>query len=457
MSLAKLDWRVVLTIATVSMLLQQAFSYVCQIALPILADRIADDFGISRAWLGLYLFIQNVTAIIAAMGCGGFILKYGAWRVSQICLLLMGTSLIVIAGGVLWLYPLGGILLGAGAVSTPASSHILARHCPRHLAPVVFSIKQTGVPVGSLIGGLLVPALLGLGFYMATFRESVYLDAYGTAFVTAIIVFSVGIMLQPFRAFFDADRDPSIQPSFSGVSETMKIVVSDPNLRDLAFAGFAFGGLQSIYSGFFILYLIDGLEYSEVDAGLAFAIASTTAVVARIGWGWLGSTIVSPRVVMGLIGLFGAVAAVLTGYYDFDWSFTAIVATAILYNITALSWHGILLAEIARLAPLDKVGGVTGGVLSFTSVAMMIYPVFYGSVLFVTDSYGAGFFVGAVPSLIAAFVFFRPAVKGSWLKIVLDALRWNLSPARLVYAASVALIGGVVGAAWVYGSIKSSF
>ena len=110
MSLAKLDWRVVLTIATVSMLLQQAFSYVCQIALPILADRIADDFGISRAWLGLYLFIQNVTAIIAAMGCGGFILKYGAWRVSQICLLLMGTSLIVIAGGVIWLYPFGGIL-----------------------------------------------------------------------------------------------------------------------------------------------------------------------------------------------------------------------------------------------------------------------------------------------------------------------------------------------------------
>ena len=225
-------------------------------------------------------------------------------------------------------------------------------------------------------------------------------------------------MLQPFRAFFDADRDPSIQPSFSGVSETMKIVVSDPNLRDLAFAGFAFGGLQSIYSGFFILYLIDGLEYSEVDAGLAFAIASTTAVVARIGWGWLGSTIVSPRVVMGLIGLFGAVAAVLTGYYDFDWSFTAIVATASLYNITALSWHGILLAEIARLAPLDKVGGVTGGVLCFTSVAMMIYPVFYGSVLFVTDSYGAGFFVGAVPSLIAAFVFFRPAGKKQFHVIV---------------------------------------
>ena len=62
MSLAKLDWRAVLTIATVAMLLQQAFSYVCQIALPILADRIAEDFGISRAWLGLYLF--NTSLIV---------------------------------------------------------------------------------------------------------------------------------------------------------------------------------------------------------------------------------------------------------------------------------------------------------------------------------------------------------------------------------------------------------
>jgi hypothetical protein len=354
-------------------------------------------------------------------------------------------------------HPLGAILLGAGAVSTPASSHILAKHCPRHIAPVVFSIKQTGVPVGSLIGGLLIPALLGLGFYLGTIRESVYLDAYGAAFVAAMIVFSVGVMLQPFRTFFDSDRDATVRPSFSGVSETMKIVISDPNLRDLAFAGFAFGGLQSIYSGFFILYLIDGLEYSEVDAGLAFAIASTTAVVARILWGWLGSTLVSPRIVMGMIGLFGFVAAVLTGYYEFSWSFSSIVAVAILYNVTALSWHGVLLAETARLAPPDKVGGVTGGVLSFTSVAMMIYPAIYGGLLFATESYGVGFIFGAVPSLIAAFIFFRAPVQGSWLQIVLTAARWSVVPSRLVYAASVALIGGVIGAIWAHGALKPPF
>ena len=453
MSLAKLDWRVVLTIATVAMLLQQAFSYVCQIALPILADRIAEDFGISRAWLGLYLFIQNITAIIAAMGCGGFIIRLGAWRVSQICLTLMGTSLLVIASGQLWMYPVGAVLLGAGAISTPASSHILARYCPRHLAPVIFSVKQTGVPVGSLIGGLLIPALLGVGFYIATIGESVYLDAYGAAFVAALIVYSMAILLQPFRAFFDSDRDPSVRPSFSGVLETMKIVLSTPRLRDLAFAAFAFGGLQSVYAGFFILYLVDGLEYSEIDAGMIFAIASFTAVIARIAWGWLGSTLVSPRVVMGSIGFLGFVAAVLMGNFDFGWSSGLITAVAILYNISGLSWHGVLLAETARLAPPDKVGGVTGGVLAFTSVAMMTYPAVYGAMLAITDSYGLGFFFAAIPSFVAGFVFFRPPVEEKWLRLIRNGVIWSLTPVRIFYAVSATVLGAVIGGTLVYGGL----
>jgi MFS family permease len=450
MALANLNWRTILTIATASMLMQQAFSYVCQIALPILADRIAEDFGISRAWLGLYLVIQNITAIIAALGCGGFIIRLGAWRVSQICLMLMGTSLLVIASGVLWLYPIGAVLLGAGAVSTPASSHILARFCPRHLAPVVFSVKQTGVPVGSLIGGLLIPALLGVGFYVASIGESVYLDAYGAAFVAALIVYSMVIYLQPFRAFFDTDRDPTVKPSFSGVAKTIKIVLSTPNLRDLAFAAFAFGGLQSVYAGFFILFLVDGLEYSEIDAGFIFAVASSSAVAARILWGWLGSTIVSPRFVMAMIGLFGFFAAILTGNFDFGWGANSIMAVAVLYNVTGLSWHGVLLAETARLAPPDQVGGVTGGVLAFTSVAMMIYPAIYGIMLAATDSYGLGFFFASVPSLAAAFVFFRPPVEGRWLRIIGDAVIWSLAPMRLVYAAVITVMGATIGAVLVY-------
>lgn len=447
----KLDWRVVLAFATIAMLIQQAFSYVCQMTLPILADRIAENFGISRAWLGLYLFLQNLTAIIAAMSCGGFIIRFGALRVSQVCLILMGGSLLVVASGVVWLYPLGAILLGAGAVSTPASSHILSRFCPRRLAPVVFSVKQTGVPVGSLIGGLMIPALLGLTVTVAILDEPVQLDAYDTALVTGLIVFGVALALQLFRRHFDSDRNRNEKLTVSGVSDTLKTVMSNPQLRDIAFGAFAFGGLQSIFSGFFVLYLIDGLDYTEADAGVLFAVASFSAVAARILWGWAGSTVLSARVVLGLIGTFGAVAAVLTGFYGAGWSSNAILAVAILYNVTGVSWHGLLLAEVAALAPMGRVGGVTGGVLSFTAVAMMIYPAIYGGILAITDSYSFGFFFAAIPSAIAAIIFFSPPARKPWLRGIREGAARAMRPAPL---ALIVACGLAAGAVLVYGMLR---
>ncbi|MDC0398868.1 MAG: MFS transporter [Alphaproteobacteria bacterium] len=450
MNLSRLDWRIILALATSSMLIQQAFSYVCQIVLPFLADRIAEDFGISRAWLGLYLFIQNVASIAAAMGCGAIIIRMGALRISQACLVFMGGSLFVIATGILWLYPIAAILLGAASVSTPASSHILAKYCPPRLAPIIFSIKQTGVPVGSLIAGILIPVLLGMGIYIGSLGISVHLDAYGTCFVIGIIVYMIVLLLQPLREHFDSDRRLDVKFSFSGAIQTMKIVISDASLRDLALCAFALGGLQSIFAGFFILFMIDGLNYSELEAGSAFAIASLTAIGARILWGWLGSTYLSARLVMGGISFFAAVGGVLIGLFDPTWSYNAILIVAILYNVTSLSWHGILLAETARLSPEGSVGGITGGVLAFTSIAMMLYPAFYGGLLAITDSYGIGFTLAALPALFCAFVFFKPPLEGSWIAQGCGLIIWSIKPQRLLFMFLGSTIAAFAAAALLY-------
>ena len=435
MRLERLDWRVVLTLATVSMLLQQAFSYVCQLVMPFLADRLAEEFGISRAWLGVYLSLQNIAAICAALGCGALIVKVGALRISQWCLLCMGASLFVTATGALWLYPLGAILLGAASVSTPASSHILARFCPPRLAPLVFSIKQTGVPVGSLIAGILIPALLGLS--VAVPGLHIELDALGTAFVVGLIVYAMAALLEPLRSHFDSDRKPDTGIDLAGVLRTMRHVVRTPELRDLSLVAFSLGGLQSVWAGFFILFLIDGLDRGELEAGTMFATASLTAIGARILWGWLGTALVPPRRILAALCAVATAAAVLTGLYRPDWAAWLILGVAVLYNVTSLSWHGVLLAETARLAPAGMVGGVTGGVLAFTSVAMMLYPALYGGLLAVTGSYGAGFAATALPALFAAFVLFRPPRQGPWFA-------WVTGPALTLLRRPHALAFGAV-------------
>ena len=181
-------------------------------------------------------------------------------------------------------------------------------------------------------------------------------------------------MLQPIRDHFDEERNPDTKISFGDLSATMKAVMGNPPLRDIAFAAFAFGGLQALFSGFFVLFLIDGLGYSEVEAGSAFAISSFSAIWARIMWGWLAGGYVTPRYLLAAIGLVAGIASIFVASFDVSWGLFEITLVAIVFNITAISWHGLLLAETARLAPKDNVAGVTGGVLSFTSIAMMIYP-----------------------------------------------------------------------------------
>jgi MFS family permease len=451
MNLSRLGWRAILLIATTSMLLQQAFSYACHVAVPILADRIAQDFGISRAWLGLYLFIQSFASILAAVGCGGFIARYGPLRVAQVATALMATSLLVTASGWLWLYPLGAFLLGAISASTPASSTILARVCPPRIAPLMFSVKQTGVPLGALIGGLMIPALLGLVFYSALAGRTIRLGPYGAALVMALVVYLVALALQPLRAQFDADRDPRRALALSDVPETIRSVVEAFALRDIAFAAFALGGLQSLFAGFFVLYLVDGLGYTEARAGTVFAIGSFSAIWARILWGLVGGSLATPRLVLSMLGLASAVATVLMASADHTWTFRQLCAVAILYNATAVSWHGVLLAETARLAPPGKVGSVTGGVLAFTSIAMMLYPAFYGIILASTGSYRLGFLLGAIPAFLAFVILLGRPIRGRWSTFLLEAAHPLLAARTLLTLLAVLAAGTALGLAalWV--------
>ena len=113
------------------------------------------------AWVGVYFGLAAAASLIAQMGCGSFIIRYGALRMSQVALVLLGGGMAAAAeGGLLGLWRLGGRSAAAArAISTPTSSQLLGRVSPPRLAPLVFSIKQTAVPAGLLLAGFLGPAM----------------------------------------------------------------------------------------------------------------------------------------------------------------------------------------------------------------------------------------------------------------------------------------------------------
>ena len=149
-----------LLLALGSMFVQQTFIALGRALPAVIAPAIITDLRIDAAWIGIYFGLTAAASLVAQLGCGSFIVRHGAMRMSQISLVMVAAGTALMALGTPLMLVLSAIICGGGgSISTPASSHLLARvSSPRYL-PLVFSIKQTAVPAGLLLAGLLGPQL----------------------------------------------------------------------------------------------------------------------------------------------------------------------------------------------------------------------------------------------------------------------------------------------------------
>lgn len=379
-----------------AMLAQQSLVTMSALTIPVLLPPIAADLGINPGLLGFYTAVLYGTAMFASMLGGGFILRYGAVRVSQMAMLLMGAGLLVAYPGALALFALAAALCGAGqGPSTPASSHVLSRHAPPALAPLIFSVKQTGVPIGGALAGAILPLL------------AIQFGWRGALVAAAGACLLLALLLQPVRRSLDTDRQPERPLSATDVRSTVTAVLKTPALRELAFASFVFAGLQLAFGSFFVAYLAEGLSFSYEVAGFVFASAQGAAIGGRILWGWIAGRWLDSRLLLGILGVVMAVAAILTGLFTPLWPVWALTAVAVVFGASAIGWNGVFLAEIVRHSPPGEAGVVTGGVLSFTYAGLVLFPSGFGAILGVSGSYALGFFVAAVPTAIVGLLFFR--------------------------------------------------
>lgn len=370
-----------------SMFAQQTFISLGKSLPAVIAPAIIADLKLAPAWIGIYFGLTAMAALVSQLGCGSFIVRYGALRMSQIALLLLALGIACLTLGSPAILVLSAIVSGGGAaVSTPSSSHLLSRVSTPQYLPLVFSLKQTAVPVGLLLAGMVAPKFAEVAGWRTTM-----LICAGACFVFALV-------LQPLRKLFDDDRVPTRTFKFSDFKTTFLAVTATKRLRALSFACLAFNGVQTVITAYFVVYLTT-IGYTPVAAGFMFSIAVGVAIPGRILWGWVGSRYLSPRVVMAGLSLGMAVSAVLLALCGTNWPALIVGMVSCVVAMTALSWHGVLLAEAANASPEDMRGGVTGGVLSFGQVGALSLPILYSGLLDTTGSYGIGFVMCAVPSL----------------------------------------------------------
>jgi MFS family permease len=384
-----------LVVALVAMFMQQTFAALGKILPAVIAPAIISDLNFNPAWVGAYFGFSSFAAIVFQMNCGGFIVRYGALRMSQAALLMLAIGMAITAQGSPLVFILSAIVGGGGAaLSTPASTHLLGRVSPPQYAPIIFSIKQTAVPAGLLLAGFLGPLFTG------------WVGWRGTMLIVAGACFVSLLALEPLRKRFDDDRVPTHPLQLSDLKGTLHSVLGAADLRSLSFACFSFNAVQSVTTTFFVVYLTS-LGYTLAAAGFMFSMTTAVAMPGRILWGWIGSVRVAPRLVMAGLAFGMAASAVVVGIYDASWPALVVGIGAAGLSATALSWHGVLLSETARLAPEGTRGAVTGVVLSFGQLGAMLMPLLYSLLLALTGSYGIGFMVCGVPALLVGLDLLR--------------------------------------------------
>jgi hypothetical protein len=382
-------------IAVVAMFLQQTCGSVGRVLPAVLAPLILLELNADPAWVGVYFALTAIAALIGQLGSGGFIIRHGAIRMSQVALLSTGGGMAVaILGGAAGFVLSALVGNGIAAVATPASSQMLGRWAVRRYAPFAFSITQTAIPAGILLGGSLGPVLAqALGWR-------------GTMLVSAAMCWTFALLLQPLRGKLDTDPVPTHAIHLSDFVTTVTGVLAVRELRALSFACFAFNGLQAVFIAYFVTYLV-ALGYDLVAAGSLFSMVIAIAIPCRILWGWVGSFYVAPRLLMAGLAFGMAISAVLTGAFSVTWTTLAIGLVTSALSATAMSWHGILLSESARLAPFGRAGAVTGGVLSFGQMGAFLLPATFSLLLRLTGGYAAGWAACAIPAVLVGIDLLR--------------------------------------------------
>ena len=366
----------------------QAFSTLGALALAAVAPAAAATLGVSAALIGYQVGLVFLGGMFSASFAGGVVLRYGPVRASQFALWIVGAGCALSALGSIPALVIGALVMGLGyGITNPAASQLLSRLPSHRRMNLIFSIKQTGVPIGGALSGLIVPPLtLALGWQAALLG-------------VALAIVALGVAIGADRANWDTGLKPGA-PLLASALASLALVWRHLPIRWLAATSFLFSGVQLCLTGFLVTYLVSDVHLSLVVAGTVLSITHAAGAFGRLGWGWLADRLGSGGLALALNGAATVAAGLVAAAIAPSWPFWAIALAAAVFGASAMGWNGVYIAAVARHAPPGGVGLATGGSLSVTYAGVIVMPPIFAALHDrAAWSYGAIFALSSLAAL----------------------------------------------------------
>lgn len=345
-----------------------------------LAVQVRDDLGFSETALGVAVSTFFAASSLLSVPGGRLSERIGAERgilLGAVASLLSLLSIAAVAGSLPTLLACMAVGGMGNGITQPAVNLALARGVPLARQGFAFGLKQSSIPIATLLGGLAVPLIaLTIGWRWA----------YASGAVVAALL---AVWTLTRRRTEQSPSRPSHRHAQDRRSQRRSLV-------RLATAGGLASAASNSLGAFLVLWGVTaGLH--PATSGLLFAMGSAFSIVVRISLGRLADTHPASalRMVTGLMLLGGCgFVALATG--SLPWLY---VAGTLLGFGAGWGWPGLFTLAIVRTHPeapaaatgVTQAGIYAGGVIGPTLLGLLVETV----------SYPAAWLAGAA-SLVAA-------------------------------------------------------
>lgn len=350
-----------------TMLAQMVSSFMGQ-CLPVLAPLVTAGAGVAPERIGNLSSLTSLGSCLFLLFGSAFLARFGPVRSLQAGAACAVVAMLVAALG--WWPALMGaaLLLGIGyGPMPPAGSRILAATAPKAHRSLIFSIKQSGAPAGGALAGVIIaPTAAHFGWNAA-------LVAACAASLLSIVA------IAPLRASMDAERDAarSLRPrdvfGLAAVLAPMKTLGRDRTLLAVTILAISFSCAEGTLYSFSVTYLTQR-GMGLVDAGFAYACLQVAGVVARIVLGWVADRTGRSDVNLVVQAYVAVLALLAYAFLPLDAPMGLVVLTTTACGFFCASWNGIVMAEVARLAPANEVADATSASTLFIFLGYVFAP-----------------------------------------------------------------------------------
>ena len=127
----------------------------------VLAAELIEEFGVDRWQVGALVTAMTISGALISPSVGTLTDRIGARRATVVTLIASGGALAAMSvSPVFALVAFFALVGGVGqAIANPATNKLISMHVPAGRRGVITGIKQSGVQVGTFLGGLLSAVL----------------------------------------------------------------------------------------------------------------------------------------------------------------------------------------------------------------------------------------------------------------------------------------------------------